>query len=206
MSKKLLLLCGSFSPVTLAHLRMFHAAANSLRAAGASRVRGVLSPVGDAYKKPGLLPAAARVRLCALGAAEASSAACRLDVWEYESQQAEHQPTLSVLNEAQRVLAEEGAFCVSPDYVSSLSQCGEVKKFLSELMINLPALCCVHVRWNNLTLWTFPIYGVCSQRTWHFRCVWNATTCATWGLLHRNSHPLPLSGARDHPCLAQVRR
>lgn len=53
-----LVACGSFSPVTYLHLRMFEMAKDYVRQNTEFEiVGGYLSPVSDMYKKPGLLNA-----------------------------------------------------------------------------------------------------------------------------------------------------
>lgn len=53
-----LVACGSFSPVTYLHLRMFEMAKDYVRQnTDFEIVGGYLSPVSDQYKKPGLLNA-----------------------------------------------------------------------------------------------------------------------------------------------------
>ena len=53
-----LVACGSFSPVTYLHLRMFEMAKDYVRqSTNFEIVGGYLSPVSDQYKKPGLLAA-----------------------------------------------------------------------------------------------------------------------------------------------------
>jgi nicotinamide mononucleotide adenylyltransferase len=53
-----LVACGSFSPVTYLHLRMFEMARDYIRHnTDFEVVGGYLSPVSDMYKKPGLLSA-----------------------------------------------------------------------------------------------------------------------------------------------------
>ncbi|KAJ8453683.1 hypothetical protein ONZ51_g13462 [Trametes cubensis] len=57
-----LVACGSFSPVTYLHLRMFEMAKDYVRQnTDFEIVGGYLSPVSDQYKKPGLLSAHHRV-------------------------------------------------------------------------------------------------------------------------------------------------
>lgn len=54
----LLVACGSFSPITFLHLRMFVMAADYVKHnTDFEMVGGYLSPVSDAYKKQGLAPA-----------------------------------------------------------------------------------------------------------------------------------------------------
>ena len=56
-----LVACGSFSPVTYLHLRMFEMAKDYARQnTDFEIVGGYLSPVSDMYKKPGLLSASHR--------------------------------------------------------------------------------------------------------------------------------------------------
>ena len=53
-----LVACGSFSPVTYLHLRMFEMAKDYIRQnTDFEIVGGYLSPVSDQYRKPGLLAA-----------------------------------------------------------------------------------------------------------------------------------------------------
>jgi nicotinamide mononucleotide adenylyltransferase len=53
-----LVACGSFSPITYLHLRMFEMARDYVRQNTEFEiVGGYLSPVSDMYKKPGLLSA-----------------------------------------------------------------------------------------------------------------------------------------------------
>lgn len=53
-----LVACGSFSPVTYLHLRMFPMAIDFVRQnTDFEIVGGYLTPVSDMYKKPGLVPA-----------------------------------------------------------------------------------------------------------------------------------------------------
>ncbi|KAJ7668663.1 hypothetical protein DFH06DRAFT_1182219 [Mycena polygramma] len=77
-----LVACGSFSPVTYLHLRMFEMAKDYVRHnTDFEIVGGYLSPVSDKYKKPGLLSAQHRVNMCTLGAEDTSSW-LMVDPWE----------------------------------------------------------------------------------------------------------------------------
>jgi nicotinamide mononucleotide adenylyltransferase len=76
--------CGSFSPVTLLHLRMFPMALDHAKNTGFDVIGGYLSPVGDAYKKKGLAQAHHRVNMCQL-AAENTSKWLMVDTWEAEN-------------------------------------------------------------------------------------------------------------------------
>ncbi|KAE9961396.1 hypothetical protein BLS_002191 [Venturia inaequalis] len=94
--------CGSFSPITYLHLRMFEMARDWARLnTEYTVVGGYLSPVGDAYKKKGLAPAADRVQMCELAVTAAShyekeNAFIMVDTWE--ALQTEYQPTAQVLD------------------------------------------------------------------------------------------------------------
>ncbi|KAL5532089.1 NMA1 [Sanghuangporus sanghuang] len=77
-----LVACGSFSPVTYLHLRMFEMAIDYARQnADFEIVGGYLSPVSDMYKKPGLLSAEHRVNMCNI-AASRDSTWLMVDPWE----------------------------------------------------------------------------------------------------------------------------
>ncbi|EPS96630.1 hypothetical protein FOMPIDRAFT_1025324 [Fomitopsis schrenkii] len=77
-----LVACGSFSPITYLHLRMFEMAVDYVRQnTDYEIVAGYLSPVSDQYKKPGLLSAHHRVHMCNL-AAEQTSTWLMVDPWE----------------------------------------------------------------------------------------------------------------------------
>ncbi|KAK4190980.1 Nicotinamide/nicotinic acid mononucleotide adenylyltransferase 1 [Podospora australis] len=61
----ILVACGSFSPITYLHLRMFEMAGDYIRFNTDFEVcAGYLSPVSDAYKKVGLAPGHHRVEMC----------------------------------------------------------------------------------------------------------------------------------------------
>ncbi|KAK4134976.1 Nucleotidylyl transferase [Trichocladium antarcticum] len=60
-----LVACGSFSPITFLHLRMFEMASDFVRFNTEFEVcAGYLSPVSDAYKKKGLAAGYHRVNMC----------------------------------------------------------------------------------------------------------------------------------------------
>lgn len=74
--------CGSFSPITYLHLRMFEMALDAVREQTRFEVVGAyFSPVSDNYSKPGLAPAHHRVRMCEL-ACERTSSWLMVDAWE----------------------------------------------------------------------------------------------------------------------------
>ncbi|KAJ8259684.1 hypothetical protein GJAV_G00172240 [Gymnothorax javanicus] len=89
-----LLACGSFNPVTNMHLRMFELARDHLEDTGNYRViKGIISPVGDGYKKKGLIEASHRIEMAKL--ATESSNWVTVDPWEGE--QAEWVETAKVM-------------------------------------------------------------------------------------------------------------
>lgn len=72
--------CGSFNPPTIMHLRLLEQCRDRLCEEGFEVTGGYLSPVGDGYKKKGLLPATHRVKMCEAAAAESTWIKC--DSWE----------------------------------------------------------------------------------------------------------------------------
>ncbi|KAL7864923.1 hypothetical protein AOLI_G00163430 [Acnodon oligacanthus] len=105
-TKVALLACGSFNPITNMHLRMFELARDHLEDTGRYQVvRGIISPVGDAYKKKGLIEACHRVEMARL--ATENSSWITVDDWE--SQQAEWVETAKVVRHhyAELILAEQ---------------------------------------------------------------------------------------------------
>jgi nicotinamide mononucleotide adenylyltransferase len=78
-----LVACGSFSPVTYLHLRMFEMAKDYVRQnTNFEIVGGYLSPVSDMYKKAGLLSAQHRVAMCDIASDDISSPWLMVDPWE----------------------------------------------------------------------------------------------------------------------------
>jgi len=76
-----LIACGSFSPITFLHLRMFEMAADYARFNSNFEVVGAyVSCVGDAYKKSGLVKAEHRINMCT--SAVAQSSWISVDPWE----------------------------------------------------------------------------------------------------------------------------
>lgn len=106
----LLVACGSFSPITYLHLRMFEMAADYAKYNSEFEViGGYLSPVSDAYRKAGLANAEHRIAMARIATEQASK---WLDVDPWEAIQKEYQPTAVVLdhfeheiNEVQRGIA-----------------------------------------------------------------------------------------------------
>ena len=93
MSKPLVLLyCGSFSPISVAHLRSIEVGKNYLEKQGYT-VTVIISPVGDAYKKKDLLPAAQRIEILQLAAKNSDY----IQVSDWESKREEYTRTLLVL-------------------------------------------------------------------------------------------------------------
>lgn len=64
MSRAILVSCGSFSPITFAHLRMFEMARDHLGRNNFSVISGIISPVSDHYKKEGLISSHHRINMC----------------------------------------------------------------------------------------------------------------------------------------------
>ncbi|XP_077007487.1 nicotinamide/nicotinic acid mononucleotide adenylyltransferase 1 isoform X2 [Tamandua tetradactyla] len=96
-----LLACGSFNPITNMHLRLFELARDYMNGTGKYRViKGIISPVGDAYKKKGLIPAHHRVIMAEL--ATRNSKWVEVDTWE--SLQNEWIETAKVLRHHQEKL------------------------------------------------------------------------------------------------------
>lgn len=74
--------CGSFSPITYLHLRMFEMALDAITEQTRFEVvGGYYSPVSSNYKKQGLAEAGDRVRMCEL-ACERTSSWLMVDAWE----------------------------------------------------------------------------------------------------------------------------
>lgn len=88
--------CGSFSPITYLHLRMFEMALDAIREQTRFEViGGYFSPVSDNYRKPGLASSKHRVRMCEL-ACERTSSWLMVDAWE--SLQSKYTRTALVLD------------------------------------------------------------------------------------------------------------
>ncbi|KAF2399543.1 Nucleotidylyl transferase [Trichodelitschia bisporula] len=88
--------CGSFSPITYLHLRMFEMVKDWAREnTRYTLIGGYLSPVGDAYKKDGLAAAKDRVNMCELAVQQYAQGVIMVDTWEARQQ---YQPTAKVLD------------------------------------------------------------------------------------------------------------
>jgi len=81
--KVVLLSCGSFNPITVAHLRMFELARDYLHRMNICEVvEGIISPVHESYKKKDLIPSNHRCNM--VRQALSSSDWIRLNTWECE--------------------------------------------------------------------------------------------------------------------------
>src|SRR5579862_5094529 len=88
--------CGSYSPITYLHLRLFEMAADAVNeSTNYEIVGGFFSPVSDSYRKPGLVAGRHRVRMCEL-ACERTSNWLMVDAWEVL--QPDYTPTAQVLD------------------------------------------------------------------------------------------------------------
>ncbi|XP_077370862.1 nicotinamide/nicotinic acid mononucleotide adenylyltransferase 1 isoform X1 [Festucalex cinctus] len=93
-TRVVLLACGSFNPITNMHLRMFELARDYLEDTGRYKVvKGIVSAVGDGYKKKGLIEASHRVKMARL--ATENSEWITVDTWE--SSQTEWVETAKVI-------------------------------------------------------------------------------------------------------------
>ncbi|KAH7395940.1 hypothetical protein BKA64DRAFT_709313 [Cadophora sp. MPI-SDFR-AT-0126] len=107
-----LIACGSFSPITYLHLRMFELGADFAKFNTDFEVMGgYFSPVSDAYKKAGLASAEHRLTMCELGAADSSW--LMVDPWE--ARQAEYVPTAQVLDHFEHEINEVLGGVEKPD-------------------------------------------------------------------------------------------
>lgn len=79
VTKVVLLACGSFNPITNMHLRMFELARDHLEDSGYQVVKGIISPVGDGYKKKGLIEAKHRLEMAQLAS---ENSWITVDSWE----------------------------------------------------------------------------------------------------------------------------
>ncbi|KAK2745091.1 hypothetical protein FQN57_003998 [Myotisia sp. PD_48] len=98
----LLVACGSFSPITYLHLRMFEMAADFVKfSTRFELIGGYLSPVSEAYRKAGLASAAHRIAMCQL-AVDKTSDWLMVDPWE--ALQKEYIPTAKVLDHFDHII------------------------------------------------------------------------------------------------------
>ncbi|OBT59743.1 hypothetical protein VE04_00231 [Pseudogymnoascus sp. 24MN13] len=147
--------CGSFSPITYLHLRMFEMAADFAKFNTEFEVLGgFLSPVSDAYKKAGLTSARHRLRMCEL-AVQQTSNWLMVDPWE--ALQEKYTPTAlvldhfeheinvvqgGVLDDLEHILGRYGTFIVErtgtdiDDALSSLQAWKEKIWVIPQLILN----------------------------------------------------------------------
>ncbi|KAF2647895.1 nicotinamide mononucleotide adenylyltransferase 1 [Lophiostoma macrostomum CBS 122681] len=105
--------CGSFSPPTNLHLRMFEEAADYCEfETDFEVVGGLFSPVGDAYKKAGLASAHHRINMTRIAVRE-SSTWIGVDPWEPLHK--EYLPTVKVLDHFDHELNEVMGGIEAPD-------------------------------------------------------------------------------------------
>lgn len=101
----MLVACGSYSPVTFLHLRMFEMARDDAHCNTSFKViGGYLSPVNDAYHKLGLAPAVHRVNMCHSAVTDTSDW-LMLDPWE--AREPSYTPTAQVLDHFDRELNDK---------------------------------------------------------------------------------------------------
>lgn len=101
----LLVACGSFSPPTFLHLRMFEIASDYTRDnTDFEVVGGYMSPVSDGYKKDGLEEADARIEMCQL----ATVGSDWLMVDDYEGLSKEYIRTAEVLDHFDTAMKQLG--------------------------------------------------------------------------------------------------
>ena len=111
-----LVACGSFNPPTVMHLRMLEMCRDALTERGYEVTGGYLSPVGDGYRKKGLLPAAHRLAMCRAAADESDWIKC--DAWEAE--QREHIMTRVVLERFQERVDGRVVLACGADLLQSM--------------------------------------------------------------------------------------
>jgi len=76
----ILVACGSFSPITVMHLRLLEMAKDYFNSNGFEVIGGYLSPVADAYQKKGLVGAIDRTNMAILACED--SEWIMVDTWE----------------------------------------------------------------------------------------------------------------------------
>lgn len=111
----MLVACGSYSPVTFLHLRLFEMARDDARFNSQFHVvGGYLSPVNDRYAKLGLASAEHRVHMCDLAVRDTSDW-LMVDPWE--ARQPRYLPTAQVLDHFDHELNDVrgGADVLVPD-------------------------------------------------------------------------------------------
>nr|GEW17343.1 nicotinamide/nicotinic acid mononucleotide adenylyltransferase isoform X1 [Tanacetum cinerariifolium] len=109
---------GSFNPPTFMHLRLFEMARDALNSKGFQVVGGYMSPVNDAYKKKGLIPAVHRITMCQLACK--SSEFVMVDTWE--AKQSSFQRSLTVLSRIRSFFCDNGL--IPSAYLKVMLVCG----------------------------------------------------------------------------------
>ncbi|KAI1000464.1 hypothetical protein K3495_g7730 [Podosphaera aphanis] len=105
--------CGSFSPVTYLHLRMFELGRDFARCETKFEVMGgYISPVSDLYKKAGLAEATDRLKMCELAVNEIQDWVM-VDPWE--AQQSTYMRTAQVLDHFEYEINEVLGGAARPD-------------------------------------------------------------------------------------------
>ncbi|GAB1289258.1 Nicotinamide/nicotinic acid mononucleotide adenylyltransferase 1 [Apodemus speciosus] len=128
-----LLACGSFNPITNMHLRLFELAKDYMNATeNIQCFKGIISPVGDAYKKKGLIPAHHRIIMAEL--ATKNSHWVEVDTWE--SLQKEWVETVKVLRHHQEKLATGS--CSYPPSSPALERPGRKRKWADQKQDSSP--------------------------------------------------------------------
>ena len=122
-----LLACGSFNPITNMHLRLFELAKANMNGTGKYKViKCIISPVGDAHKKKGLISAHHRVITAELGTK--NSKWVEVDTWE--SLQKEWTETAKVLKHHQDKL--EASICDLQQNSPVLEKPGQRRKWAEQ--------------------------------------------------------------------------
>ncbi|GKA94647.1 nicotinamide/nicotinic acid mononucleotide adenylyltransferase isoform X1, partial [Tanacetum coccineum] len=109
---------GSFNPPTFMHLRLFELARDALNSKGFQVIGGYMSPVNDAYKKKGLIPAEHRITMCQLACK--SSEFVMVDTWE--AKQSSFQRSLTVLSRIRGFFCDNGL--IPSAYLKVMLVCG----------------------------------------------------------------------------------
>ncbi|KAK9763101.1 Nicotinamide/nicotinic acid mononucleotide adenylyltransferase 1 [Basidiobolus ranarum] len=115
-----LISCGSFSPITYLHLRMFEMAKDQIEEEGKYElIGGYFSPVNDKYAKKGLAPAVHRVQMCEI-AVDNTSDWIMVDSWE--AMNPTYQRTATVLDHFNECLngAEGGGVLLADGQVKPI--------------------------------------------------------------------------------------
>ena len=114
-----LIMCGSFSPITYAHLRNFEQAKDMLQEQGIVVERGILSPVSDGYRKKDLASAEHRVAMIRLAVADSDW----LEVNTWESDRKDFVLTYQALGEIKKTLNSDAdlVFLCGADLLASMA-------------------------------------------------------------------------------------